>query len=46
MTDRPVAPGEMRLYDDVRPALPDDTYLLRASTALSRPDLTVNPVDA
>jgi len=46
MTDRPVAPGEMRLYDDVRPALPDDTYLLRASTTLSRPDLTVNPVDA
>ena len=46
MTDRPVAPGEMRLYDEVRPALPADLYRLRASTTLSRPDLTVGAVDA
>ena len=46
MTDRSVAPGEMRLYDEVRPALPNDVYRLRASTTLSRPDLAVGAVDA
>jgi hypothetical protein len=46
VTERPVAPGEMRLYDEVRPALPNDLYRLRASTTLSRPDLAVGAVDA
>lgn len=46
MTERPVAPGEMRLYDEVRPALPNDVYRLRASTTLSRPDMAVDPADA
>ena len=41
MTERPVAPGELRLYDEVRPALPNDLYRLRSSTTLSRPDLAV-----
>jgi hypothetical protein len=36
----------MRLYDEVRPALPNDVYRLRASTTLSRSDLTVGAVDA
>jgi hypothetical protein len=36
----------MRLYDEVRPALPNDLYRLRASTTLSRPDLAVGTVDA
>jgi hypothetical protein len=36
----------MRLYDEVRPALPDDVYRLRAKTTLSRPDLAVGTVDA
>jgi hypothetical protein len=46
VTERPVAPGELRLYDEVRPALPNDLYRLRASTTLSRPDLAVGAVDA
>ncbi len=45
MTDQTVAPGQMRLYDDVRPALPDGLYRLTASTTLSRPDFAVNSVD-
>ena len=46
MTDLPVNPGEMRLYDEVRPALADDVYRLHATTALAgRPDLAVDGVD-
>jgi hypothetical protein len=45
MTDQTVAPGQMRLYDDVRPALPDGLYRLTASTTLSRPDFAVSSVD-
>ena len=45
MTEPSVAPGEMRLYDDVRPALPDGLYRLRASTSLTRPEFAVDPVD-
>jgi hypothetical protein len=45
MTDRTVAPGEVRLYDEVRPALPNDTYRLTARTTLSRGDLAVAPAD-
>jgi len=47
VTEPTVAPGEMRLHDDVRPALTNDVYQLRASTRLEgRPDLAVAPVDA
>ena len=42
----PVAPGEMRLHDQVRPALPDDTYRLSASTQLDRAGLDVPTADA
>jgi hypothetical protein len=45
MTDQTVAPGQMRLYDEVRPALPDGLYRLTASTTLSRPDFAVGSVD-
>ena len=45
MTDQTVAPGQMRLYDEVRPALPDGLYRLTASTTLSRPDFAVTSVD-
>jgi hypothetical protein len=45
MTDQIVAPGQMRLYDEVRPALPDGLYRLTASTTLSRPDFAVGSVD-
>lgn len=45
MTDQTVAPGQMRLYDEVRPALPDGLYRLTASTTLSRPDFAVSSVD-
>jgi hypothetical protein len=45
MTDQTVAPGQMRLYEEVRPALPDGLYRLTASTTLSRPDFTVGSVD-
>src|SRR6266851_2628800 len=45
MTDQIVAPGQMRLYDEVGPALPDGLYRLTASTALSRPDFAVGSVD-
>lgn len=45
MTEKSVAPGQMRLYDDVRPALPDGLYRLTASTTLSRPDFAVSSVD-
>jgi hypothetical protein len=46
VTEPTVGPGEMRLYDDVRPALPDDLYSLTASTTLSRSDFGVGTVDA
>ena len=46
MTEQTVKPGEMRLYDEVRPALTNDLYRLSATTTLSRPDLTVGAVDA
>jgi hypothetical protein len=36
----------MRLYDAVRPALPDDVYRVRARTSLSRTDLAVGDVEA
>jgi hypothetical protein len=45
MADQTVAPGQMRLYDEVRPALPDGLYRLTASTTLSRPDFAVGSVD-
>jgi hypothetical protein len=45
MTVQTVAPGEMRLYDEVRPALPDGLYRLTATTTLSRPDFAVSSVD-
>jgi hypothetical protein len=45
MTDQTVAPGQMRLYDEVRLALPDGLYRLTASTTLSRPDFAVSSVD-
>lgn len=45
MTDQTVAPGQMRLYDETRPALPDGLYRLTASTRLSRPDFAVSSVD-
>jgi hypothetical protein len=35
----------MRIYDDVRPALPDGLYRLTASTTLSRPDFAVSSAD-
>jgi hypothetical protein len=47
MTDpRSVAPGEMRLYDHVRPALPDDVYRLTAATQLNHAEFPVQPVEA
>ncbi len=46
MTEKTVAPGEMRLYDEVRPALTDDLYRVSVTTTLSRPDLTVGAVEA
>jgi hypothetical protein len=45
MTEQTVAAGEMRLYDEARPALPDGLYRLTASTTLSRPDFAVGSVD-
>jgi hypothetical protein len=41
-----VAPGEMRLYDEVRPALPDDTYRLTATSQLGRDDFAVPAAEA
>jgi hypothetical protein len=47
MTDpvRSVEIGQMRLYDSVRPALPDDTYQLTVVTTDDRPGLSLNSVD-
>lgn len=38
MTDAPVALGEMRLYDAVRPPLTNATYRLQVDTTLDRPE--------
>ena len=45
MTGGP-APGEMQLYDAVRPPLLDDTYRLRVQTTLDHGDLPLQGEDA
>lgn len=46
MTEQTVAPGQMRLYDEVRPALADDLYRVSATTALDRAGLAVGGAEA